>query len=447
MKVLLVSPYFPPQNAIASLRAHAFARHWASAGDDVTVLTTTKRPDQQGLDLPCDGFEVVEIPYRAPAFLEALRGRHKAAESNGGGGAGPLKRLMTHLRERRGVYASVRMPDLTDHWVAPAVAWCRGQAGWDVVLSSSGPYTAHLVALAVRRGGLAGRWAADYRDLWVGNDLRRGLFPFTLRERWLERRCLRRADLVVTVSEALARRLEARTPAPVEVVYNGFEPDELEQLPAQRIFPDDGRVRVVYTGSIYPAGQDIGLCLAALAGLRREHPDAAERLRLEVAGGAREVWLETARQHRVADLVTHHGALARPEARRMQRDADALLLIDFDAGIEGVLTGKAFEYVGVTAPIIAVGGPPGSPIARLMKATRRGVHLAGDRARITATLADVAAGRPILEGSADEASVNELTRSHQALRLRDRLLELTVGIREINAESRRGPQREEAETS
>ncbi len=103
-----------------------------------------------------------------------------------------------------------------------------------------------------------------------------------------------------------------------------------------------------------------------------------------------------------------------------------------------MLTGKAFEYVGVTAPIIAVGGPPGSPIARLMEATRRGVHLAGDRARITATLADVAAGRPILQEAADEASVNELTRSRQALRLRARLLELTAGGKEVNAEGRGG---------
>ena len=56
MRILLVSPYFPPQNAVASLRTHAFASWWARAGEDVTVLTTVKRSHQRGLDLDCDGF-------------------------------------------------------------------------------------------------------------------------------------------------------------------------------------------------------------------------------------------------------------------------------------------------------------------------------------------------------------------------------------------------------
>ena len=43
MRILLVSPYFPPQQAIASLRAHSFASAWSSAGVEVTVLTTRKR--------------------------------------------------------------------------------------------------------------------------------------------------------------------------------------------------------------------------------------------------------------------------------------------------------------------------------------------------------------------------------------------------------------------
>ena len=71
MRILLVSPYFPPQRAVASLRAHSFASAWSAAGADVTVLTTPKRPDQAGWPMPVEGFEVDEIPYRAPRVLEA----------------------------------------------------------------------------------------------------------------------------------------------------------------------------------------------------------------------------------------------------------------------------------------------------------------------------------------------------------------------------------------
>ena len=66
MRILLVAEFFPPHRAVASLRTHSFAENWAAAGHDVTVLTTIKRDDQAGLDLPTTGFRVIEIPYRVP---------------------------------------------------------------------------------------------------------------------------------------------------------------------------------------------------------------------------------------------------------------------------------------------------------------------------------------------------------------------------------------------
>src|SRR5262245_26176172 len=82
MRILLVTPYFPPQNAVASLRTHAFAFEWSRAGEDVAVLTTAKREDQGGLELPVDGLEVAEVDFTVPRLLERLRHSHKAA-SNG----------------------------------------------------------------------------------------------------------------------------------------------------------------------------------------------------------------------------------------------------------------------------------------------------------------------------------------------------------------------------
>src|SRR5438034_424404 len=83
---------------------------------------------------------------------------------------------------------------------------------------SSGPYTAHLLAMQLKRDRIARTWIADFRDLWTANHLYRGLFPFTLRERQLERQCLHAADVITTVSQGLASELRARTSKPVEVI-------------------------------------------------------------------------------------------------------------------------------------------------------------------------------------------------------------------------------------
>ena len=50
-RLLLVTPFFPPQHAAASLRTASFASAWSELGADVTVLTTKKRHDQQGMHL------------------------------------------------------------------------------------------------------------------------------------------------------------------------------------------------------------------------------------------------------------------------------------------------------------------------------------------------------------------------------------------------------------
>ena len=434
MRVLLVSPCFPPQDNIASLRACAFARHWSDAGEEVAVLTTAKDEAPAGSLGTDDQYSVAEISYDVPLIFRALRRReHQAgkviAQNTGSiavaeGKPGPLRRL----RDRTGVFSAVRMPDLTDGWVKPAIAWCRKQPPWDVVISSSGPYTAHLVGLELERLGLARCWVTDFRDLWVNNHLYRGLFPFTLRERVLQRRCLAQTDLVTTVSEELAETLRSQTRANVEVVYNGFDPEEAESLPQSRIFPDDGNVRLVYTGTLYRDGQNPAPLLEAMRTLRQDNPDLAGRLRLVVVGRGYEYWANLARQYEVAELVEAREAVERPEALRMQRDADALVLVDWNDPKAGVLTGKLFEYLSVRAPILVVGGSAESAMARMVGKVGRGFHLGIDVQRIIDALTSLLTAPQLLHTEPNHERIASFTRRSQSLRLLEMIRETAPSL-------------------
>ena len=423
MRILIVSPYFPPQAAVASLRVHSFASAWAEAGADVTVLTTVKRADQSAWPIPAQGFRVAEIPFRPPRILEPARRAYKSDQAKAPSGEPAVKareivvRRLRRIREDRGIFASVRMPDLTDFWVRPAVRWAAGEGPWDVVFSSAGPYTAHLVALAIRRSRRASVWTADFRDLWVGNHLHRGLFPFTMREQALETQCLAAADLVVTVSDPLADALREKGGKRTLVIFNGFEPIETADLPSEPIFPADGTVRIVFTGTLYEAGQDPGPLLQAFAALRDRDVEAARRLRLVVAGASHEYWRHAAARHGVEEVVDARGIVDRADARRLQRDADALLLVDFESAARGALTTKLFEYLGAAAPIVVVGGGPDTSIASLLEPTGRARHLGRDRAAIETLLADLAHGRQILPGPPNLEEIEQYTRARQARRL------------------------------
>ncbi len=414
MKILLVAPYFPPLHDVASLRTHAFADTWAKAGHAVTVLTTAKRADHCGLDLPCPGFEVNAIAYRVPRLLEKLRGQHKTptAPTTSRGWLGWLRRL----RATTGVFSSVRMPDLTDFWVEPAIAWAKNhaatQGGWDAVVSSSGPYTANLVARVIRKQNLAKHWVADFRDLWTDNHIYRGLFPFTLRERRLEASCLRDADQFTTATDGLADKLRAKTRKPVETIYNGADPATFAALPTERIFPNDGLRRLVYTGTLYPHGQDTATLWLGLRLLHERDPRAFAKLRFVIAGAGCPLWCAEAQSHGFADLLDVRGGVPRADALRMQRDADALLLVDWHDPSQGVLTGKVFEYFQSSAPIALIGGSVTSPLARLVAQANRG-HILGDASHLAELLAEPSR----FATSANCAFLATLTRSHQSLRM------------------------------
>jgi glycosyltransferase involved in cell wall biosynthesis len=415
MRILLVAPMFPPQRGVAPLRTYSFAAAWAAAGHQVTVLTTEKRADQVGLDLPTAGIRVVELAYRGPWPLEKVRRLSRSREDPALAPMQPaasLKRRLLaplrYLKGRTGVFSSVRQPDLTDRWVTPARNWAREHGPWDVVVSSGGPPAAHLVALAIKARGRCRAWVADFRDLWTDNHIYTGLFPFTLHERRRERRVLANVDRLTTVSPGLAERLAARAGRPVDVIYNGYDPEAFDHLAPEAAFPADGRVRLVYTGTVYERGQDLGTLCAAVA--------AEPRATLVVASDRPDLWHAAARRAALGNGLDFRGSVPRADALRLQRDASALVLLDWYDRRHGVLTGKVFEYLPSPAPIWVVGGSTDSPAARLVREAGRGVAFGRSVGRIRAAIRELADARPT-ETSPNRAFIAGLTRPEQARRM------------------------------
>ena len=96
---------------------------------------------------------------------------------------------------------------------------------------------------------------------------------------------------------------------------------------------------------------------------------------------------------------------------------EALLLLDWNDPHVGVLTGKVFEYLHATAPILVVGGGAESEMAQLIHRAKRGVILGIDELRIAATLGDLVGHRNTKQEDADREFIATLTRQNQALRM------------------------------
>jgi glycosyltransferase involved in cell wall biosynthesis len=380
MRILLISTAFPPENSPGALRSYGFAIHWQRAGDEVTVLTTQKT--SRDLELATEGVRVLEVDQGSPL-------PRRLGSAGAGRCSSALRRLTRPVQDVTGIYSCARMPDETDGWVGPATRTALLGRPWDVVVSSSGPYTVHRVAYQVKRAGAARWWVMDFRDLWTRNHCFTGLFPFTILERRLERRFLREADLVSTVSAPLATALSQLARGSVHVVPNGHDPDLATPL-AEKTPPADGMIRLVYTGSLYLRGQDPRPLLCALAEVGRTSRELAERFRLIVAGPSWPRWERLGRETGALRFLDDRGFVGRREAWRLQSQASCLVALDWNPPTAGVVTSKVYEYLFARAPIVAIGGSDESVLARLLEETGRGRHLGRSVPEITRFLESLA---------------------------------------------------------
>ena len=105
----------------------------------------------------------------------------------------------------------------------------------------------------------------------------------------------------------------------------------------------------------------------------------------------------------------------------MQRDADALLFLEFKSeNTKGILTGKLFEYMFVGVPIIAVGVAEDSSVGPLLRETGRGKCLGDSVERIAEELREVMSMKSdsrCLASTADYRQIEEFSREEQSKRM------------------------------
>ena len=200
-KLLLLTWEFPPQVTGGVYRPVSWAKYAADANWAVSVLCS----------------EATSLPTTAGIYLEHSIPRevriHRIADRSEGPHPWPLPCLDGGLRNALAVYEAAQPLMQTD---GPGI------------LVASGPPFHNFVAAAWLAEKYGWPLVLDYRDEWTASP-----FTFVLKDQAnlrLEKRCLRRADLVVFTTES--QRLYAIQTFPeldqtkCVVVPNGWEPSD-----------------------------------------------------------------------------------------------------------------------------------------------------------------------------------------------------------------------------
>ena len=367
MNAVIVTYNWPPRNAIGTHRPYALARYLSEQGASVTVLTAKKQSFDEPLDLyfpELAGVEVIEVS--APATGVLLNPMLKFEV---------VKRSARRVKEWLGEYSDIVIDPRMAWRVSANAHAIRLAAEANLVISTYGPASAHLIGYDMKKANPDIYWVADYRDLWTQG---RATMSEGARERLklLELKTVgAKANILSAVSKDMVKHLTITLGKETLELSNGFDLDEgqlraaLERAPSK----SNGPFRIVHTGTIYPGHRDPTPLLDVLVELQNDGVFCVGEVTVDFYGARSEALQRLISNFAYAPFVRWMGHVSRDCALAAQKSADLLLLLESALPeAKGVLTGKLFEYMTTGIPILCVGSRPEYEIGIVLANTGTG---------------------------------------------------------------------------
>lgn len=391
-RLLLIAYQFPPVGGAGVQRVAKFAKYLPHHGWDVSVLTvenpSVPLTDASLLreispDTVIRYAKTWEPSYAVKSALASGRQGPTTGSTSTPvtGRTRPAPSLWTSSKSFvKRTAAAVLQPDPQILWVPNAIAAGRrllSEMSHDAIVASGPPFSSFLAAESLARvSGLP--LILDYRDEWtISNryweNKSNGFFARWV-SRHLQARVLRRAGRILATTERSADALReevqrAGGKATVDCLWNGFDPEDLEQaLSTTRCVADSrsaGLFRLSHIGTLWRLTSARPL-LAAIEQASTQRPELAARFELELLGRATDAEREVVHQFRrlpisllQSDYVEHSAAV------RAMVDSDELCVLLSDVPeAERVMPAKCFEYLATGKPVLAIA--PDGEMRRLL---------------------------------------------------------------------------------
>ena len=347
-KVLLVAQGFPPMKSMGSFRNYKIANEYLKYFSKVSVITPTDKsswPSDSAIDI--EAFDLNEV---GSACLHSAIGKcpdsikfdsrqrqsvlanlvRKLVRSfpfnflvNGGGLRYILEgyeRGKELIKKEKIGYIHTSYPPMTDHII-----------GW--LLKKKYP---HLI------------WITDFRDLMVEDMRKDVVFPW-LQDKFIER-LISKADIVITVSEGLAKHLRDYGKN-VCVLFNGI-PKGIQKLESNKQL----KFTCTYTGSIYKNLQKPQLFLEAIASLIEEGKILEEKFQFVYRGKDVHLWQELIAENNLQEIFNASPSkVSVAQSRILQNDSHINLLLSWASkDFKGILTGKMYDYMAAGKPVALI---------------------------------------------------------------------------------------------
>jgi len=284
---------------------------------------------------------------------------------------------------------SSALPDRWVTWLAgaiPAGLHSIRKHNIDIIFTTYPIATAVLIGYILHR--LSGKpWIVDFRDSMTEEGypeqrLRRRIYQ------WIERKAIQNGSLFIFTAPAAIRmyleRYPKLSPGQCVLLPNGYDEPDFEDLVPQHTGRD--RIRLLHSGLIYPWERDPRPFFRALARLKAEGKIRPDTLSIELrACGSEAEFQKDTQDLGIQDMVHFLPALPYRASLQDAAEADCLLLLQA-ACCDHQIPAKAYEYLRLNKPILALTTHTGDTAALLNEVGGATIVDIADESTIHATL-------------------------------------------------------------
>lgn len=239
----------------------------------------------------------------------------------------------------------------------------------DAIITTGPPQSVHLIGKKLKSQFKDLPWVMDMRDPWTSNYMVTEFMKRTRMsayfDRRLETKTLKLADAVTGISPGLVSEFEDRNQN-IKVVYNGFDEADFQEYAG---YPSE-LFALSYIGSLKP-NMNIITLWETIGELLNQNPDFRTYFRLQFVGNLNPHIVKVIHEYGIEnnlilkEFVPHHQAID-----EMSKSQMLLFIVPRATYAKNITSGKVFEYLASTTPMLSLGPVDGNAAWILKKAER-----------------------------------------------------------------------------
>ena len=414
-KVLIITYYWPPSGGAGVQRWLKFVKYLPQLGWEPIVYTAENGEypvlDHQLIKEIPENIEVIKTPIWEPySWYKKLSGRKQNDNINSGFLSENKKKSKLIESISVWVRGNLFIPDARKYWIKPSVKFLSNylkENKVDAIISSGPPHSMHLIALALKKKFNI-PWIADFRDPWTNIDYYQDLKlskRSDQKHKRLEKNVLLNTDIALSVGKTLAKELQALGSNKVEVIENGYDPEDFNLKESTL----DKKFTIAHIGSFTPS-RNHPILWESIKELIKENKEFADHLQLKLIGKIDYSVKESIEENGLSEYVKFLAYLPHNQVIKEQTSSHILLLmVNNTPNAKGIVTGKVFEYMASSRPILVI-GPKDGDLAQIINESNTGIVCNYDeKQKLKSTLLDLFYKKIKLETTIEKYSRPQLT--------------------------------------